>query len=660
MDGFRGSNLQVDLGGAMPHQATQGTMPTAGQLPANTHFTIYGVQTADDRARLFELQKFEVHPIVDVKSPCYIDVGTHVPHPGLHVSKFLDVVAIDTGIPDYRNSPSGATEDQKTDAATAAQRMNNIALLGAETGIKAVTSASASTYPAVAPSCASVPGMIPPPMCTDDESNKHRLEVCQKAWQDDPTLWEGTDRVLVAPLAGTTFGLVDGMNPINLAPVGGAQFFIAEAVGEMDAYAIYYQTDGMDSQPGSLLLYGTPTYPTRGIAHVHLTSAVNPQLTAEMAIFVDLGKDDTHFSEGHMHTRWILISAVLAASQGGCKSIDCGEGTVERDGNCEPANETVTKAECGPFTMLQGDKCVPMFPPTECDPGSTTPDVDPATGVTTCVGTGTTGGCDAAFACPAPATGKQTICGQIYDFEDNMKFAAAGATGAQCTAVTPDGPCALKITAYDAIQFGTNPATAPPLNTGPLYIDDCGRYRVPDISVPAGPFIGLGIDDSVGAMGPNGITNTVGVAIPKSPNMATRDFEAWIVKKSTTDKWVASGGPPLSGGYYVNIFRGHRTGTDTVAGVQSTRSGNPNPTNDYYFTPAQTTRETVLTSATVTGVNGSALITNASVLENPVYSGTGGIPAECAWETHAGASIPNIVFIQLFRPQNAVAQTCPL
>ncbi len=362
-----------------------------------------------------------------------------------------------------------------------------------------------------------------------------------------------------------------------------------------------------------------------------------------------------------MHTRWILISAVLAAaSQGGCKSVECGEGTIERNGNCVPPDETVGNASCGPFTTLQGDKCVPMFPPTECDPGTTSADVDPTTGVTTCIGTGG-GGCSAAFACPTPPAGKQTICGQLYDFENNMPFAAAGATGGQCTATTPDGPCSLKITAYDAIAFGTNPTTAPPLATGQLYIDDCGRYRVPDISVPAGPFIGLGIDDADAAKaGPMGTTNTVGVAIPKQPAMANRDFEAWIVKKSTTDQWVASGGPPLSGGYYVNVFRGHRTGFDLATGVQATRAGNPNTSNDYYFTPAQTTRQTVLTSAAVTGMNGTALITNAAVSELTAYSGTGGIPAECIWESKAGAALPNIVFIQLFRPINAVAQTCPL
>jgi hypothetical protein len=75
---------------------------------------------------------------------------------------------------------------------------------------------------------------------------------------------------------------------------------------------------------------------------------------------------------------------------------------------------------------------------------------------------------------------------------------------------------------------------------------------------------------------------------------------------------------------------------------------------------SQTSRQTIDPAATVTGMNGTALITNAAVAEGPTYSGTGVIPAQCAWEVHAGASLPNIVFIQVIRPQNAVAQTCPL
>jgi len=294
VDGFRGSNVQIDLASAMPAQASVGAVPRANQLPSAGHFSIYGIQTAADRDRLFALDTFEIHPMVDVSSPCFIDVGDHVPHPGLHVSQYGAMIAADTGIPDYQNPPATSTHAQQIEAATAAQRMLDITLLGGDMGIKAVTSASESSYPTVAADCNGPAGQIPPAMCTDAASNQRRLELCQQAWQDDPALWEGTDRVLTVPLAGTTYGLVDGMNPINLAPVGGAQFFVDEALSSMDAFAIYFRTDAA-ADPGDLLLYGTFTQPTRGTSHVHLTGVVNPSLTAEMVIFADLGEDDVQF-----------------------------------------------------------------------------------------------------------------------------------------------------------------------------------------------------------------------------------------------------------------------------------------------------------------------------------------------------------------------------
>ena len=382
-----------------------------------------------------------------------------------------------------------------------------------------------------------------------------------------------------------------------------------------------------------------------------------------------------------MTTRWITISSLLAASlglsvHGGCKELECADGTVERDGKCAPADGTFSNAMCGPFTELQGDKCVPMFPPTECDPTTTEVDVDPATGVATCIGTGG-GGCGSPLPCPAPVAGKQTICGQLYDLEletgkPESKFAqvSPAPTGTKCTpGGATDGPCALTITAYDAIQFGTNPATAQPLAVGDVYIDDCGRYRLTDITPPAGPFVGLGIDDFATAnRGPAGVTNTVGVAIPKAVSMATKDFEAFVAKKSTTDMWVASGGPPLSGGYYVQIFRARHEGFDTQAGVTATKAGQPNTANDYYFVAGETTRRTIAPAATVTGANGTAIITNAAVSDGPAYAGSGQIPPECVWEAKAGASIaanpqtmvPPVVFVSIFRPGNAIGQTCPL
>lgn len=266
----------------------------AGELPANSYFTIYAIQEDASQGRLFELERFEIHRIVDPTSPCFIDVGEHVPHPGLHVTSYATKIAEDTGITDIANPPVTATEQQKIEMATAIQRMMNVTALGGAAGIKVVTSASTSVYPVMAAGCAGPADQIPPPMCIDEPSNQIRLRLCQAAWKTDPNLFEGTDRVLTAPLGGVTRGMVDGRNPINLAPVGGAQFFVKEALDNIDAYAIYTQTDGVDT-PGTQLFFGRPTMPTRGVRRVHLVNPSSPALTAEMVVFADLGQDDVHF-----------------------------------------------------------------------------------------------------------------------------------------------------------------------------------------------------------------------------------------------------------------------------------------------------------------------------------------------------------------------------
>ena len=349
----------------------------------------------------------------------------------------------------------------------------------------------------------------------------------------------------------------------------------------------------------------------------------------------------------------IVVAPLLAA---GCKSVECGEGTLERGGACVPADDTVGDAKCGPFTELIGTVCVPMFPPTVCQDGTTLPDVDPATGVTTCVGTGG-GSCDAPIACPNPTAGKQTICGQLFDFQTSQPFAASGAVGTRCTTAATSGPCALVIRAFDAIAFGTNPSTAVPLAVGESYIDDCGRYRLGDITVPPGPFIGLGIDDANMAMaGPAGVTNTVGVATQKAPGVATKSFETFVAPKATTDGWTATGGPPMSGGVFAMVFRAGKTGAAHQSGV--TRAGPAVGTN-YYFIAAQDTRTTIDSAATVTGANGTVLVTGATLLQGFTYTGTGGLPAACQYSSHAGIALPFILFIQILRPIDN-GMTCPL
>ncbi len=351
----------------------------------------------------------------------------------------------------------------------------------------------------------------------------------------------------------------------------------------------------------------------------------------------------------------IILAALLPVTATACKPVDCGAGTLERNGTCVPADETVGTAGCGPFTELVGDQCVPQFPPTVCDPETTQAEVDDQ-GVTTCIGTG------AGFACALPEAGKQTICGQLYDLATNQPFAAPGADCVPCTATTAAGPCSIGIRAYDAISFATNPQTATPLVTGEVVIDDCGRYKVPDITVPTGPFIGLGIDDADGTkQGPAGSTNAVGVATPKLAGTATKDFEGFIVTQATTEAWEASGGPPLAGGLYVPIFRAMRAGLTNQAGVTVTRDGAMIAADDHYFSAGQAGRTTIDPTASATGANGTAVVTNAAVADGLAYSADPGpLPAECAWDKRAGASLPFIVFVQVFRPTSASGQTCPL
>ena len=293
VESFRGSNVQIDLSPAMPVQASPGVVPGPGELPSNIHFRLYAIDETDETDQLFEIQRFEIHKIVDTRSPCFIDATSNVEYPGLHVTEFSNMVAADTGITDPSMPPPGASEDDQIAAATAQQRMANVAALGGAAGIKVVASASEADYPIVNATCEGAG--IPPANCTDPEHNARRLAQCQAFWDANPDYFEGTDRVLTAPLNGTTFGMVVGVNPVSPAPIGGAQFFTDEALAEIDQYAIYYQTDGVD-EPGTLLLSGRPVTVTRGVQHVELSSPPFPNLvSAQMAVFVDLGEDDVHF-----------------------------------------------------------------------------------------------------------------------------------------------------------------------------------------------------------------------------------------------------------------------------------------------------------------------------------------------------------------------------
>jgi len=353
-----------------------------------------------------------------------------------------------------------------------------------------------------------------------------------------------------------------------------------------------------------------------------------------------------------MHTRIALLVSLIA-SGASCKSVDCGDGTTESNGVCIPAGVTVGNATCGPFTILNGTECVPEFPPTQCDPGSTAEDVD-ARGVTTCVGTGA-GGCAARLACPTPAAGKQTICGQIYDFETGQPFADSGATGTQCTAATTTGPCALGIKAYDAVAFALSSGAGGALTVGATYLDNCGRYRLSDVSQPTqASLVAIGVDD-IASPGPTGLASPVGVSLSFAAR-ATPDIEAFTVKPATIAGYA---GPSLASGIYALMYRSRSTGSELAEGVTVTRNGGTDSAHDYYFSASATTRTTIDTT-NVTGANGTALFTITNPQPTDQYSGIGGTQCSCVWPAFASLPVPGVMFVQIFRPTSASGMTCPL
>jgi hypothetical protein len=375
-----------------------------------------------------------------------------------------------------------------------------------------------------------------------------------------------------------------------------------------------------------------------------------------------------------MRTKLLLIPLLAALGTNvSCVQTECGDGTIEQDGVCVASGLNKDKPICGPFTELHGDRCEPIYAPTQCDPMTSEPNVDPITGITTCKGTGG-GGCGSPLSCPAPGGTKMTICGQLYDIETrDLPFSTGPtATGLRCDNMAPasSGPCALTLLAFDALKYGNNQAD-PAANVTPssdnIYIDDCGRFKVSNIETNGtGPFIGIGVTEAgklpQRPLDQLTVTATTGFAVGKKVGGAVERQEGFIAKPSTITSWQNSGGPPLSGGIYVGLFRKTKTGTEPQPGVKFTKSPvGAIPSQDYYFKDASSSTSTMIDiNQMVTGMNGNGLLTGTSVNDATAYSGTGGIVStHCTWENHAAANLANIVIFQIYRKADVPLDNTP-
>jgi hypothetical protein len=350
----------------------------------------------------------------------------------------------------------------------------------------------------------------------------------------------------------------------------------------------------------------------------------------------------------------ILLVALMPLAGTGCDALECGEGTIERDGTCAPADETPDPTVCGAGTQLgPSGTCESIV---FCDPDTTTEVVNPTTGEITCMGTGGSGDCTTELAgCATAAPNTMTMCGRLYDIEDDSRIGGGSTDATACPANgEATGPCSLQIKPYDAILFASNPQTTPPLIADETYMDHCGRFRIKNIQPAGAPFIGLGVDDH--PMHDNNQKLT-GVAFPYQAATSRTDIVAYTTSAATDAMWGASSGQGASLaalGVYVNIYRDDGEPGDPLAGavaegITILRGGSMIPNDDYYFSDADTNRTTVAPALDETGANGTGLVLRQPNLAP--YTGTPTPPGgSCTWYSSNGAAIPTVVFVQIHNP----------
>jgi hypothetical protein len=201
---------------------------------------------------------------------------------------------------------------------TADRRVSLLSRL--ENELKAVTSSDATVEAGVADfqypptsamgTCGGTLTEIPHPTCTDEDSNRLRLQLCQQAWAAaGPQFYEGSDKVFTLPLNGNFYGLVEGMNPVNeIGLVGGAGFYVDENLVGPEAYVLNYQYkdfngDGNPDLPmgvapsdtGYPYMFGRAEVLSRGVTSTAMRHHTVREIKAELAVFPKLGDDDVHF-----------------------------------------------------------------------------------------------------------------------------------------------------------------------------------------------------------------------------------------------------------------------------------------------------------------------------------------------------------------------------
>lgn len=342
----------------------------------------------------------------------------------------------------------------------------------------------------------------------------------------------------------------------------------------------------------------------------------------------------------------MLLFPVAMLTASCSKSLECGEGSVEVDGECV-AETPVPTPQCGPGTTYnqvsgQCDSDLLAEDVGRCGPDTVRVVGDD--GIPTCLGVGGCNDCSTPPICPPPTTPAQnvTICGRVYDLETSDPLS----DDPQNTDIMSK----IKGEAFDPIGFVSDP-DLPAI--GDLSFDGCGYFQL-EVPLPFSNTIGVRIDDA------DGIADDVYVltGVAKRVDVGeTVKLNAFATRASTDLAWTNMAENPVGSdtffqsGVYVPIFVdtnapaiGPFEGTPK-AGVTVAVSSNTMPDNDVYFSDtAPLSRSTIDVAQDVTGANGTAIVYNKIGLDSN-YTGIG--PTGCTWPRDEAGMVANAIFVQL-------------
>lgn len=333
IDPFGGTHVTATFSEGVQTNGQVGSPTVAFQPPVNTLYQFVSVTDEFERdadgevvldtngdpviaaQHLFTLNQFEILPLINLASPCFIDLEG-APFPGVHVTRFYDKWREQTGIADPINPPADSPEYDVIDVLGARQRNANLIPLA--NTVRAVSTTSTYTYPPTTGDGQCVeddpsvdPTIIPHPNCIGEQSNLNRLALCEAIWAENPDKYEGSDKVFALPLNGKWYGAVNAINPINSGFINGATFFIPEVIEDFDRLLLTWQYrdgdgDGEPDYPagtaeedkspfGYLYMAGAPRHAARGVTNVSMVNNVSTALSAEIAIIPNLDNDSVHF-----------------------------------------------------------------------------------------------------------------------------------------------------------------------------------------------------------------------------------------------------------------------------------------------------------------------------------------------------------------------------